>query len=70
MLEGDNIVDFNSKVEKLNEILSQVFDIGFIDLGYEYNCNLTGEIVQEDIKNNIKKYTYTFETTTPNRTAI
>lgn len=66
----NTIAELNEKVAQLNQIFNQTFHIGFIEDGFEYECNLIEDIEQEDIKKHIKKYIFTFETTTPERTVI
>ena len=62
--------ELNHKVDALNQIIYDTFIIGFYEEGFEYECNLVGEIEQEDIKKYIKKFTFAFETTTPDKIPI
>ncbi len=70
VFDTSSYTELYSMIDALDSIMRSTFDIGFTDEGYEYNCNLVGDIEQKEIKKHIRKYTFTFETTTPDRTPI
>jgi len=70
MFDVNTISDLNQQITVFEAMINTKLIIGFIDHGFEYECNYIGEVKQEDIKKHLKKYTFTFETTSPARTAI
>lgn len=58
----DDFEALNSSLNTLNEFLQNEVTIKFLDIDYEFRCNLVGEVNQDEISRHHRLYDLKFET--------